>query len=334
MRHPKPFYRKQKKAWYVQIRGRRISLGKDEKEAWKRYHQIMADDQPVEESTATIEEILERFLDWVKEHRKPATYGKSRHLLKQFARHAGLRTRVMSLNGADLTHWVESEKTWNSTTRNEGIGAVIRCFNWAVERKHLTRNPVNKVPDKPKRKRREVVFSDEDWKELRGYVKDQSFGDLLDFMHETGCRPIEARTMEAKHVDLQNGIVMLWPSEAKGERTERVIFLTDKAEEICRRLMKEHPTGPLILNTQGRPFTKNSVNCRFQRLKKKLGKRAFAYAIRHTFATERLKAGMDSLTVSQLMGHTDVSTLAKSYQHLARNPEYLKQQANRRLKRH
>lgn len=277
----------------------------------------------------TVSEVLEKYLDWVHENRKPATYDKAKHCLTRFAKNVGYGTRVANLKGSDVSDWVETESTWGPTMRHDGITAVVRAFNWAVGKNHLRSNPVLHVPDKPSRKRREIVFSTDDWKTLRGHVKDCAFGDLLDFMYETGCRPLEARTLQAHHLDLRNDMAVFPPSEAKGERNERVIFLTDKAKAICARLVKRNPTGPLMLNTQGRPWTKDSINCRFHRPKKKLGKDACAYAVRHTYATEALKAGMDSLTLSQLMGHSNTNTLAKTYAHLARNPDYLRKQARR-----
>ena len=327
-RKPQPYFRKQKNAWYVQLNGRRISLGRDEEEAWQKYYELMATKAPIEESELTVAQLLERYLDWVQANRKPNTYKRVRRFLSQFAKSVGHHTKATSISGADLTNWVESEKGWNSTTRADGITAVVRSFNWACERKHLT-NPIGKIPNRPRRKRRETVFSVDDWKQLRGLVKDQPFGDLLDFMYETGCRPIEARTIEARHIDLKNSVVVLPPSEAKGERHERVIFLSEKAVDICKRRMHEFPIGPIMRNTKKRPWNKNSVNCRFHRLKKKFNKNCHAYAVRHTFATSALTSGMDSLTVAQLMGHASTDTLAKTYAHLARNPNYLREQARK-----
>lgn len=84
-------------------------------------------------------------------------------------------------------------------------------------------------------------------------------------------------------------------------------------------------------NTKHQPWTKDAIGCRFKRIRKKLGKSANAYAIRHSYATLALISGADSLTVSQLMGHCDVITLARHYQHLSKNATYLLEQA-RRLK--
>jgi site-specific recombinase XerD len=53
------------------------------------------------------------------------------------------------------------------------------------------------------------------------------------------------------------------------------------------------------------------------------------YTLRHSWATHALERGLDALTVAVLMGHRDPSTLAKVYQHLAHNPEYLLEQARK-----
>lgn len=328
MRQPKPYFRKQKKTWYVQLRGRQLSLGKNETEAYRRYHELMASNAPVGES-ATVEQLFERYLDWVEEHRKPATYDKIRRNLSAFARFIGKQQRVSKITGADLSNWVESEKTWGSTTRNEAIGNVIRCLNWAVGKRHISSHNVSSVPDKPRRKRRETTFTEAEWTTLRSHVPDRQFGDFLDFLRETGCRPIEARTMEARHVDLDASLVIFKTSEAKGERHQRVIYLTERAKEIVARLMDRHPTGPLMRNTRGGAWTKDSVNCRCQRLSKKLGKPVFAYAIRHTYATDGLKAGADAIVLAELLGHRDTSMLAKTYAHLAKDADFLKRQAQR-----
>ena len=49
-----------------------------------------------------------------------------------------------------------------------------------------------------------------------------------------------------------------------------------------------------------------------------------AYGIRHTFATDALLNGLDSVVVAELMGHKDGSQVARTYQHVARNIAFLK----------
>ena len=109
-----------------------------------------------------------------------------------------------------------------------------------------------------------------------------------------------------------------------------MIFLTDVAVEICERLCELHANGPIFRNTRGLPWTKDAIKCRFGRMKEKVRiKGLCAYGIRHSFATEGLKNGVDSLSLATIMGHVDVSMLARTYQHLAKNTEYLHQQARK-----
>lgn len=39
-RSPKPWYRRERKAWFVTIDGKRHNLGPDRKAAFKRFHEL------------------------------------------------------------------------------------------------------------------------------------------------------------------------------------------------------------------------------------------------------------------------------------------------------
>ena len=45
MKFPKPFFRKSKQAWYVQLGKKQHSLGKDREEAFRRYKDIILHEQ-------------------------------------------------------------------------------------------------------------------------------------------------------------------------------------------------------------------------------------------------------------------------------------------------
>ena len=62
---------------------------------------------------------------------------------------------------------------------------------------------------------------------------------------------------------------------------------------------------------------------------RELGIRYSLYALRHSWATNALKRGVDALTVAVLMGHKDPSQLARTYQHLGHNPEHMLVQARK-----
>jgi site-specific recombinase XerD len=84
-------------------------------------------------------------------------------------------------------------------------------------------------------------------------------------------------------------------------------------------------TKKLFTNSRGKPWTSDAVNCRFSRLKQKLGVRYSAYLFRHGFATRLLVQGVDHLTVAELLGHSDGTMLAKVYQHLDQSDAHLRE---------
>jgi integrase len=53
------------------------------------------------------------------------------------------------------------------------------------------------------------------------------------------------------------------------------------------------------------------------------------YVIRHSWCTRALASGLDSVTVAVLMGHQDASMVARVYQHLSTNPNFLQEQAKK-----
>jgi integrase len=330
MKQPKPFFRRFTKTWYVQIGKRQINLGRDKKLAWEKYHELMAKRDTIGEELTKVAELYDLYLEWCSTRRAEGTYLNNRLYLRSFIECIGTRLAIARLRPLHITKWMDDHPDWTDTTRNDAISIAQRPFNWGVRQGRLERNPIAFLEDKPPRRRREVVYTPDEWTRIMSHIRDQQFQDLMTFLWETGCRPQEARIMEARHVDLRNGVVVFPPSEAKGKTHPRVVFLNDAALDILSRRCNEQSHGPLFRNTRGKPWTKDAVQSRLNRIKEKVGLPILcAYGIRHSFATEGLKNGVDSISLAALMGHSDVSMIARTYQHLARNPEFLREQARK-----
>lgn len=321
-----PYYKASKDRWVCTINGKRYTLGKSRKEAYQRFHELMASSEPLPKDSFTTYELSQAYLEWVENNRKPTTFTKNLHFIQRFIQHVGKRIKPSEVKPSVVLKWA-SESGLNSTSQATAIGCVQRMFNWAVEHSHLTANPIATLK-KPKQRRRDVVYTPEQYREIRSFAKGP-LGDLLDFMSLTGCRPQEARILEARHV--HDDVVIFPADEAKGE-TSRVLFLTNEALEIVKRLTKKNPTGAIFRNSRGIPWTKESVRCRLTRIGAKVGYRVVAYGFRHTFATQALLKGVDPISVAHLMGHKNTNMVASHYSHLAANPEFLKQQAKRATK--
>ena len=94
------------------------------------------------------------------------------------------------------------------------------------------------------------------------------------FAWETGARAAECLAIEKRHVDLPAHRIVFPVEEEKMQRMPRIIYLTDAAEEIVRRLVLRHPSGPIFRNTNGAAWTTEAVNCAFVALQIRIGLRA------------------------------------------------------------
>lgn len=325
---PKPFFRESRQLWYVQIDGKQHNLGPEREAAFDRYHELMRKPQAVRATGDSAAIIMDAFLDWTQKHRAPRTYDWYLERIQSFLETVSIGMSVDQLKPFHLTQWTDGHLTWNGGMKRGAITAIQRAFNWALKQGLIERNPIAHV-EKPPQGKREDIISESDYQKMLGLTRDEAFRDLLVISWETGTRPQESLRVHARHVDLANRRWVFPKSESKGKKRERVIYLTDSAMEITKRLMAMRPEGPLFLNSRGRAWTAFSVDCRFKRFAKKIGKKYCLYTCRHTWMTRLLKSGVDPITVSTLAGHADTSMLARVYAHLSHDPKHLQQALNR-----
>lgn len=67
----------------------------------------------------------------------------------------------------------------------------------------------------------------------------------------------------------------------------------------------------------GNPLSYQTVNSLFRRLAKKIGIEVNPHLLRHTHATELIRAGWDMSYVQKRLGHADIQTTVNTYVHLS-----------------
>jgi integrase/recombinase XerC len=340
-----PWFWEERNGWYVNRAGQRHFLGehppdatppRKNKKKWnapptimQAFHELMAappEPTPEPASGVTVAEIFDRFLKWCEQEQAPRTFADHKERIQLFLDETpgvGLLP-ALDLRPFHVTDWVAKHPTWGDTRKRMAIMSIQRPYNHAEEIGFLDENPVRKIK-KPACGKREEAVSPEQWVTIRDHYHDgDPFRDLLEFCWETGCRPFEARKIEPHHVRLERLAVLFPPDEAKGKKRWRIIRLTARAAEVLKRQLGGRQEGMAFLNADGRPWTAFAMNCRFCRLQKHTGVKHFAYSLRHGFATRKLVEGHDHLTVSELLGHADGTTLAKVYAHLSQFDEHLR----------
>lgn len=315
----KPWHRKSRGYWCVEIDGNQHNLGPDEDEARRKYNTLMAE-RPVKPSASSIATLLDAFVVYSEEHKAASTARWYENYLQDFIDYLKANShRPATMSPARLTPRIV--RVWadeRGAAKRGRITAVKAAYRWAHEEGWINSNPIGAMKRPPETKREEIVSLAEMKAILR--LSDKPFRDLLVVSWDTGARPPELRKLRDFHVDLPNHRCVLSARESKGKKRNRVIYLTRRAERIIKRL---NTGGHVFRNSKDKPWTTTAVNCRFARLEEKLGRRFCQYLFRHSFATRKLKEGISPIVVAELLGHADVSTLAKVYQHVAQDPGHL-----------
>lgn len=254
----KPFKKKSRPNWYVEINRKQINLGTDKDAAFEEYHRLMASMEPATSRTAVVV-LLDQFLGWTKENKAEGTYKWYFQYLQNFGRFIGPKLRIGDLKPTRVNDWLRSNfKEATDTGKNGAVRAVSRAFNWARSQRLIRDNPLLGM-ERPAAEPREVYITPDQWKEALALVKESDpFRDLLLFLKGTGCRPFEARLVEASHWDRNDMIVLERKNSKgkKGKRSRRVIRLNSEAQGIVRRLSLKRPEGALFVNRRGKPQAK------------------------------------------------------------------------------
>lgn len=328
MKMPKPWFRKQNSTWYVSIDGRQHNLGQDEAKAKEAYHKLMSKQgRGVRPGTFTMRQVLAFYWDWLVQNRASSTASRRKPILESFGLAVSPTLLAVELRPYEVQKWIDkNDRIKSPTTAGDRVTLIKSVMNWAESMGYVDHNPIAKMP-KPAPVVRQTFLPANTWQQVMELATDDEFLDFLTVMLASGARPTEMFRFEACHVSGSRFILPIL--ESKGRKKSRVVYLPDEALTIVKKLAVEHPTGKLFRNSKGNPWDRNSIRCRFRRLKTELKlPELCSTTLRHSYAHHRLTSGQDALTVSKLMGHADTRMLSTRYGHLDANVDFMTQAAN------
>lgn len=327
-RKPKgPWFNTRLRAWFVQLNGRQVRLadGRQNKvEAEREFHRIMAEQGRATRVSPTLSlcALRDLFLDYVIRELAGSTYEFYNIKTNQFCQFTGIDTDVSEIRPHHVTSWVNS-RTWEQATRHGAITAIKRMFSWAKEEGHVDENPLVDMK-RPGMTEFEQTQTEEEAKAILAKIKDEDFRDFLTVLYLTGCRSSEVMRMEASHLS-PDGRTAVFPGKTtKKTKRLRMIALTPEVATICQRRAVEFPEGSIFRNTDGKPWNRNAVRCRFRRLRKTKGfENATAKLFRHGYITDGLEKGVPIATLAELAGHKDTRMISRVYSKLYERREHL-----------
>jgi integrase len=318
----KPFYKTSHKAWYLRVKGKTIRLGQTEEEALAAYRQLCL-------PCTKLHDLVKRFIEYHESVSATGTVAFYERPLESFMAHVPCDL-IADIRPHHVTAWLTGVS--GATFRHNQMRAIKACFAWGVKEGLIAESPLHRMSlPTPESRGDETYLTKSQWNSIQALAEaandNSSLLDLLLLLKHTGCRPQEARTVEARH--LIDRCLIFPKAESKGKSTQRVIHLDDVAYDICRRLALKHPAGPLFRNAHGNPWTPKLLDARCSALSERLGFSFTPYSLRHTFATDAIVAGVDLQTIATLMGHRDLKMLSRVYQHVQRRSEHLRDSLQR-----
>jgi integrase/recombinase XerD len=137
---------------------------------------------------------------------------------------------------------------------------------------------------------------------------------MLEMLYATGMRVSELVRLQAHHLHLEAGYVLLF---GKGSK-ERIVPIGKEAIDWAHRYMKEsrerllrrRETPFLFVNRSGKPMSRQQFWKIIKAYGRKAGirKRITPHLLRHSFASHLLERGADLRSVQLMLGHVDIST--------------------------
>ena len=210
-------------------------------------------------------------------------------------------------------HLLERKVSWS--TFNQSVCALRFFFGTTLGRKdYVKRLAYGKKP-----KRVPVVLSREEVLKFLQCILSRKQRMLLTTMYATGMRVGEAVELKVSDIDSRRMTILV--SRGKGNK-QRLVPLSPKLLTELRLFWQTH-RNPVWLFPSRDPASHLRIAsvermCARARARGGLKRRFNTHALRHTFATELLEAGVDLFSIQKILGHRSLSTTAH-YTHVRRS---------------
>ncbi len=255
------------------------------------------------------EQLAKEFLDWSQANKR--SFQRDRSLVKNLM--AAFRGKLLS----EITNWlIEKYKKDRRTamvygrpikpaTINREVACLKRMFSLAIEWGRATENPGAKVKLFREDNRMERILTPEEQQRLLAACTDHSRPFVVTALH-TGMRLGEILNLCWDQVDLAKGYLTV--EQTKNGHSRKIP-------------MNRTLTGTLKAVTKGGPFVfggekpYGAIKTSFKAALRRAGISACRFHdLRHTFASSLVAAGVDLVTVKELLGHSEIS-MTMRYSH-------------------
>lgn len=165
-----------------------------------------------------------------------------------------------------------------------------------------------------KEKKKNEIFTDLEIKVLKSKANEVEWVDTILIFIYTGMRISELLTLTKFNIDIENMVITGGIKTDAGKN--RIIPVHPKIQPYIRKWY--NTKGSYLINRDGEKITTNYYRkyLYYPALEKAGVRKLTPHKARHTFASLAAKAGVDTKSIQEIIGHADYSTTANIYTHI------------------
>ncbi|NEZ85878.1 integrase [Clostridium botulinum] len=240
-----------------------------------------------------------------------------------FANH--LRKPLATINTMDLRMFLAVRcKDMKQSSVNGQISILKSFFGWLADEEYIPKNPAKKLKQTKEPKRLRHAMTEEEVELLRQASKTDREKALVEFLISTGCRLSEVVGVNKDDI---NWYEMSLNVIGKGDKERKVYFNTKAKILLKKYLLTREDDNLALFVTSKRPHARlggRSIQREIKKIAKRAGinKSIYPHLFRHSFATNKLNAGMPMPVIQHLMGHESPATTQIYAQLSEKNVKY------------
>lgn len=246
---------------------------------------------------------------------------------------------ITSYSQKQLQEFLNTFQNKSDTTIKIIYILLKKTFQYAIDNNFIRINPMDKVtrPKSKVEKKKIEAMTLQEQKIYMDACKKHKHGELFTIALLTGMRQGELIALKWDCVDFDNmllhvkyasKIVRVYSDNGtyedknmlmspKTSSSERTIPIDKTIKNILSKLYLKSPNKDFVFcNANGDQLKNSTIQKAHNKLLKDLELPHFPFhALRHTFATRQVELGVDIRTLSELLGHADVSITLNRYCH-------------------
>jgi len=234
------------------------------------------------------------------------------------------------INGGNI----KSGKGLSSSSVNLIITVLKEIFKSAYEEEIIERNPADRIKRVRTVERKAEAFSRSEQNKIRKYIDESGDSRLIGILLAmgTGMRIGEVLALTWDDIDFKRGVINVSKTcyriknedgiyedvtdEPKTKSSARAIPVLPYLLTQLKALKSKKGGTYVVTNKKNEKMSIRSYQYIFKRIQEKLHIKTLNFhCLRHTFATRAAECGVDIKTVSELLGHKNVSITINRYTH-------------------